>query len=142
MGSTEQRDVLRRRKAVAEFLLKHVDDYTESPARTRAIKDYLASKNLPVTLESLEEAFQFLKDHGVDLTSAVTAQQAEAQDKKIKAVDSLPKIPDAAHIPQFSTRAELRLIDGVQFKEFRQSKFGKQFMARVAAVLALPEETK
>src|ERR1700720_4111790 len=114
MTAQERKTHFAMQKAIAEFQERHVDDYVDSPARTRIIKDYLAIKNLPVTLENLEEAFKFAVESGADMKSPVSAAQAEAQHVKIKAVDALPKIPD--YMPQIKNRADLRAVDGNQFK--------------------------
>jgi hypothetical protein len=140
MTAQERKIFFAMQKAIAEFQERHVEDYIDSPTRTKVIKDYLASKNLPVTLDNLEEAFKFAVASGADMKSPVSRAEAEVQHAKIKAVDALPKIPD--HMPQIKNRADLRAVDGNQFKELRIGKHGKQWMARVQAVLSLPEESK
>lgn len=74
--------------AAQEFLNDHEDDYLPTPANYRALQEYLEEHNLPMNRETLEEAFDEVRQVG--FPDEATSQE-EKPDEKERIADSQPE---------------------------------------------------
>jgi hypothetical protein len=138
-----------RQQAVSkQFLRLHKDDFAACEANAAIIADYMEQNRLPWTLDSLEIAYEVVKDRlaPVAKSSAELAAENAALDAKIKAdaraaieAEAIASLPGhgIAGIPQFTTVAEIHQLPKEEYRRlYHSNAFGELFRARVNEVYA------
>jgi hypothetical protein len=138
-----------RQQAVSkQFLRLHKDDFAACEANAAIIADYMEQNRLPWTLDSLEIAYEVVKDRlapvaksSAELAAENAAIQArvEADAKKVIEQEAINSLPGAGitGIPQFTTVAEIHEIPRDEYRRlYHSNAFGELFRARVNEVYA------
>jgi hypothetical protein len=135
-----------RQQAVSrQFMRLHVSDFAPCEANAQIIAQYMEQNQLPWTLDSLEIAYESVKNQlaPVAKSSAELAAENAALDAKIAAdakaaieAETIASLPGyGMPMPQFLTPAELHALPKDVFRKYYHSNhYGPVFRARIEEV--------